>query len=220
MRNCLEYLQQQVDVERVYFLGDAVGYLPAYSEVVNLLEESSAICLMGNHDAMLLDRLPLDSTRDESYRICLNRKSLSHDQTSVLGRWPERLEIEIENRSLLLVHGSPWEPLTEYIYPNADLNRFAALEYDAVLMGHTHRPFVSSAGSTHVINVGSCGLPRDAGGLAACAIYDSAENAFQILRIRMNVEEICDRFQNQIHPSVRDCLHRPARAELVGEIVE
>ena len=53
--------------DQVIHLGDALGYGPHPREVLDALRDLDAICVLGNHDEMLLDyadgrRAPKDST--------------------------------------------------------------------------------------------------------------------------------------------------------------
>jgi len=171
LKGCIEYLQTQEKVDRIFFLGDAVGYLPAYNEVIELLKKANAACVLGNHDAMLLEMLPIKPSSDMVYQITKNRRDLLPDNYNYISTWPLKLEITIKNRRLLFIHGSPWEPLTGYIYPDTDLSRFEELNFDVVFMGQTHHPFIRSTESRLVVNTGSCGLPRDHGSMASCAVY-------------------------------------------------
>ncbi len=76
---------------------------------------------------------------------------------------PLRLETRIDGKSLLMVHGSPFEPRNEYLYPNsASLSKLAALDYDYVVLGHTHYQMAERIGRSLVINPGSAGEARDA----------------------------------------------------------
>ncbi len=75
---------------------------------------------------------------------------------------PERLETRLNGKSLVVVHGSPWEPRNEYIYPNSpSLARFAGIGSDYVILGHTHYQMAERVGRTLVINPGSAGEARD-----------------------------------------------------------
>ncbi len=68
-----------------------------------------------------------------------------------------------------MVHGSPFEPHNEYIYPNSpSLSRLATIDADYVILGHTHYQMAERVGRTLVINPGSAGEARD------------ARNAFQL----------------------------------------
>ncbi len=89
-----------------------------------------------------------------------------------------------------LLHGGPSNALTEYVYPNSDLSQFADLNSDVVFLGNTHIPFMSIAGSTRVVNVGSCGLPRDGTTDASCVLFDPVKNTIDFLRIRFDVNSL------------------------------
>ena len=59
----LEAVLAEIDAgfDEVWFLGDLVGYGPKPNECVALLRERSAICLAGNHDLVVLEKIPIDS---------------------------------------------------------------------------------------------------------------------------------------------------------------
>lgn len=194
LSKCLDSLDR-LDVEEIICLGDCVGYFPESNEVLTKLQSMSAYCLMGNHEAMLLGLLELDNTRDEVYRI--RECNISKDQLRRITQWLPFYEREIENRKLLFVHGSPWQPLDGYVYPNSDLKMFADLRFDAVFMGHTHVPLTSKVGNTLVANVGSCGLPRK-GNTLSFAVYDTKQGSYESIHISFDAEEILQRYGNNI----------------------
>jgi hypothetical protein len=45
-----------------------------------------------------------------------------------------------------------------------------------------------------VVNVGSCGLPRDQGDLLAFAMYDSNTGCCEVFRVRIDIGQIIDHF--------------------------
>jgi predicted phosphodiesterase len=196
--------------EQIYFLGDAVGYLPEENAVFELLDASGAICILGNHEAMLLERLALSPSRDEVYRLSEVRARILPRWRSLIASWPMRLELEIEGAKLLLVHGSPESPLEGYVYPDTELSSFSALAQDFVFMGQTHRPFCRKHGNVTVVNVGSSGMPRDVGNLASCALYDSATRRVEILRIEFDAHALAQKWQGRIAPASAACLLRTA----------
>ena len=136
----LKELKKQ-GLDKIYFLGDSVGYFPDGENVVKGLVENNIICLSGNHDAMLLGDLNFDKKRDEVYLLKKQFSDLSEKSIETIRKWlPYRFEI-IEKYKVLLVHGSPFNPLSEYIYPDNSLGMFNDLDFDVIIMGHTHRPF-------------------------------------------------------------------------------
>ena len=221
LRRCVDALRRR-GAHDIYFLGDAVGYLPGERAVLDLLAAEGIACQQGNHEAMLLGDLPLDPVRDEAYRLNAARDRLSADDLAAIRSWPRTRDVEADGRRLLLVHGSPADPLRDYVYPDSDLTPFAGLPYQAVMLGNTHRPFVAPSGEVLVVNVGSCGLPRDRGDLAACATYDTRTGTAEILRVPVPAADVLAQFAgggSAVHPSVNGCLHRMP-AEFVGTVVE
>jgi predicted phosphodiesterase len=168
---------------------------------------------------MLLSPAPLASERDAVYRLAAARERMDSDALGLIEAWPERRVLEIGGRRLLLVHGSPSEPLTGYLYPDTDLEPFADEPFDAILCGHTHRPFVRRMGGTLFVNSGSVGLPRDVGRLASLAIYDSDANDAEIWRVPFDAERVILRWGSELHEQTRACLLRVAH-EFVGEVIE
>ena len=219
LEGCLRVLELE-GATRIYFLGDAVGYLPEENAVLHLLRSSGAICVRGNHEAMLLGEIPVREGRREAYRLEEAGARLEPAHRDWIAAWPVRLELEIERVRLLLVHGSPADPLEGYVYPDTDLAPLRDLPFDVALMGHTHRPFIATAGALTVVNPGSCGMPRDVGNLASCAIYDTATHSAEILRVPFDAAGLVARWGNRIDRSAADCLQRSAPSPVVGRIVE
>ena len=216
---CLTFLHS-VRVDQVIFLGDATGYMPEANRVLEELRRCDAHCLLGNHDAMLLGTVPLPGQLDEVYKLRQTRELMHEEHTNELaGRMPW-LEKHIEGRRMLFVHGSPWDPLTGYVYPDSELDTFGLLAFDVVFMGHTHRPFIRRLNARTIINVGSCGLPRDRGDMASCAVYDTANGHCEIIRRRFDARAVAERYRDWIHDQVRQCLLRDSAQGMVGRIVE
>ena len=216
---CLEYFRAAA-VERIVFLGDAVGYFPDAAGVIDALSAWNATCLLGNHDAMLTGELELDAERDKVYRLDAARRVLSAGHLAQLCRLQPSCRLTVCDRRLLCVHGSPWQTLTESVYPDSDLARFASLEVDVVFCGHTHRPFVRQAGQVTVVNVGSCGLPRDHGSLLSCAVYDARTGQVQVARLPLDIESLIGRYGDQVHASVVACLRRQPTESVFGTVVK
>jgi predicted phosphodiesterase len=207
LARCLARLAAE-KCEQVYFLGDAVGYFPEENAVFDLLEAKGAICILGNHEAMLLGQLALTPERDEVYQLSEARVRLLPKWRSLIASWPTRLELDIEGAKLLLVHGSPEDPLEGYVYPDSDLSSFNALLHDFVFMGQTHRPFCRHQGNLTVVNVGSSGMPRDFGNLASCVLFDTSTKHVDILRIEFNASALAKKWEGSIAPAAAACLLR------------
>ncbi len=203
---CYNYLVAQADI--IYYLGDAVGYFPFSNYIINTLRENNITFLKGNHEAMLLEELTLNKEKDEVYKIEKWKKMITEKDRLYLKELPSRKEFIIEERKILLVHGSPFNSLEGYVYPDDDISLLENLDYDAIFMGHTHRAFIRNTDKMSVVNVGSCGLSRDIGNKLTVALYNTVTNKAFIKEIEMNVDEIIKKYGDDIHSSVINVLSR------------
>lgn len=203
LSNCLEFFNKN-GIDKIYFLGDAVGYLPRWSEVLKLLRDNDVICLRGNHDEMVLNNSHPEEKSD-IYRFMPEYVESIDTYLDWMRTWPLSIDAEVAGRKLLLVHGSPSELLTGYIYPWTDLSSLESVDADCIVMGHTHRPFIRHVAGKLVVNIGSCGLPRDVGNLSSCGILDIANFKFEIYRIKFDVEHAIEDAE-KLHSSVIKCL--------------
>ncbi|CAN0618928.1 putative phosphoesterase [Burkholderia multivorans] len=207
---CLaEIAKRQCD--RIVCLGDVFGYFPDGVACVERLHEVRADCLMGNHEAMLLGLLPLPEAKDEVYRLGVQRERVPASLMQHMQAWLPYASEVIGTKRILMVHGSPWQPLTEYVYPNSDLSRFAALPFDAVFMGHTHHAFVRSSGDVRVCNTGSCGLPRDVG-RPSFAVFDVTDDTIELVRLSVDSAQVQQHYPN-LHPSIYSVWSRGSQAD-------
>jgi putative phosphoesterase len=219
VERCLKALELE-GAEQLYFLGDSVGYMPFDMEVLELLWGVGAVCIRGNHEEMLLGSIVVPESRELVYHLNSARSRVLPRWKDWLESWPVRLDVVLGGKRLMLVHGSPRDPIEEYVYPDTDLSSFPEYPCDFLLLGHTHRPFVRHSGSVTWINVGSCGLPRDVGGLASCAVLDTASGAVEILRIRLDADMLLRTLAGSVHSSVADCLTRVTTEPTVGRILD
>jgi len=83
LRSCLAALRA-AGAAQVYFLGDAVGYLPGEAEVIEILRSEGVICQRGNHEGMLLGDLDLDPGRDRVYGLAAVRERMPPEVGAVL----------------------------------------------------------------------------------------------------------------------------------------
>jgi len=218
LNTCLEFLNK-MNVDKIFCLGDLVGYLPDPSKAILRIKNLGISSLLGNVDAMFLGTLVFDKKKAQVYRIDEARKSVSSelkDYMSTLLPWSE---MTIGGKKLLLVHGSPSNPLNGYVYPDSDISYFKNWDYDAIFMGNTHHPFIKKIdGNKLIVNVGSSGLPRDQGDLSACTIYDTGTHSCEIFRLNFDAKKLLSQYENKIHPSVVDCLKRRSE-NIFGKIV-
>ena len=171
----------------VWYLGDLVGYVPD-PVIVSKAQALPINCLSGNHEAMLLSSTE-PGPREGAYRHHEIRCSLSGSDLAFLEGLNPSARLDVNGKRLLVVHGSPTDPINGYIYPDTDLSTFKDTEADLVFAGHTHRPMDRSIEGIRFINVGSCGLPRDGRGVASACLYDPEAN--QVKFLDLEISETC-----------------------------
>lgn len=177
-------------VDAVWHLGDVVGYGPDPDGVVRRLIEVGALGVRGNHDAAALGGREIDWFNPEARAAAeWTRDTIDGTTRAWLSALPERNT----TGRLTLVHGSPRDPIREYITTaGVALENLAMLETDFGLHGHTHVPVafclglderlrvvapgpggtLELEGQRALINPGSVGQPRDGDPDASYLVLD------------------------------------------------
>lgn len=229
-------------VDRVDCLGDIVGYGPDPEACTDIIIERVEVALMGNHDfalkhgpigfnpmaADIIRRTRARMNPSENHtnshatdglypcdcpdreRRCLIRRHGSPERWAFVTGLPQTYTED----DRLYVHGSPLDPVFEYVFPD----RFAQLwspghlqamfaEIESVAFcGHTHHPCVITSDieclyppdldyrfelrpdKKYIINVGSVGQPRDGDPRACYLLYDESRRAVEWRRIPYDIE--------------------------------
>jgi diadenosine tetraphosphatase ApaH/serine/threonine PP2A family protein phosphatase len=178
-------------VDALWCLGDVVGYGAEPNECIALLDDLGAVCIVGNHDLAALGRVSLDYfNRDAAVAAAWTAAQLSPEARA----WLEARPQTTAAGGVTLAHGSPYDPVWEYVTSARVADRsLQCFDTAMCLIGHTHLPssFVQqpngsvrteyrAAGEVvHVAegrllaNPGSVGQPRDEDPRAAYLIYDA-----------------------------------------------
>lgn len=208
-------LLREQGARRFVFLGDSVGYIPSWDVLAALYRERADFdFIMGNHEEMLLSGA---SKNDDVYQLDRLRLEDRPDLRAFVESWSQSMSLDLPCGRALFVHGSPANTQNGYLYPDTPLDGIGE-DHDFVFCGHTHRPFVRSAGRATVVNVGSCGLPRDDGRYGSVALFDGDSGEVRILRYDLEAEaaQLLEQFPS-LHPSVNRNFARRSHG-LVGEI--
>ena len=162
--SALQKLEKDIiQSDYIFFLGDFIGYNPEANEVINYVKTLyNCYCLMGNHDYYLIHN-DTNSVNDRVRQwIQYTQKIISPENLNWLKNLPTQLSLTIHSIKFLLQHGSPENPLFEYIYPDSKkFNALFELNYDIICMGHTHHYLQKEKGKKIILNPGSVGQPRD-----------------------------------------------------------
>jgi putative phosphoesterase len=173
--HALEAIWTDIEAQRpdkVYCLGDLVGYGAYPNETVEFIRERQISTLMGNYDEGVgfdLDDCGCaykNAFEDQLGKQSLNwtQKHTSQDNKSYLQSLPKQFRLDRVHPRLMMVHGSP-RKINEYLYedrPEATFERIAKVAgADILLFGHTHLPYMKEVSGTTFINCGSVGKPKD-----------------------------------------------------------
>lgn len=174
-------------------VGDVVDYGPDPLPCIDWVRKNCRYAVRGNHDHGVAQGIV--ATGDTGFRHLtavtrpLVSNVISADDRAYLGRLPLTQYVRIDGKAILLVHGTPRDPLDEYLFENPLVwqRRLQHIPADIVCVGHTHHQFILDAGSAKVLNPGSVGQPRDGDSRAAYAMIEDGE--IRLERIEYPVEE-------------------------------
>jgi putative phosphoesterase len=159
--------------DQIACLGDLLGYYCQVNEVLDAVRAMNAICVLGNHDAFILHGCPPDANEAVRFGIAYADRVITPAHRAWLAALPLTWGGILGGRSMLLVHGSPWRPLADYLYADSPLlTRLDAFDYDVIAFGQTHRALVR-AGRPFLLNPGSVGQARDMQGRACALLLDT-----------------------------------------------
>ena len=210
---------QQREVESIYCLGDIIGYGPFPRECLQKCRDLD-LNLMGNHEEAVLfepigfnpkARSAIEWTK-EQLSLADRPREENRELWNFVGGMPDR---HLED-AVLYVHGSPREPIREYIFVSDIHNEekmddiFACLEQRVCFNGHTHTAGVftenyqylapTSLGSRYtvddrkvIVNVGSVGQPRDGDPRSSYAIFDG--ETIEFFRVSYDIETTIQKYR-------------------------
>lgn len=207
-------LKHAGEVDAVWCLGDLVGYGPDPNECIERVRNlSNLTCLIGNHDAAVINEMDFSTFNPEARQsIEWTAQQLAAPNLDFLTQLPNRVEIH----NVTLVHGSPRNPIFEYLLDTQlATSNFAFFDTPFCFVGHTHLPvqYLLANGQGHasliipqanqkirlaprsIINPGSVGQPRDRDPRAAYAIFDPATHLWDYRRIPYDINSVQKRMK-------------------------
>ena len=121
----LEAVLAEVDaagVDEIWCLGDIVGYGPDPDACVTVVRERCAISLAGNHDLGAIGSIPIEDFNPHAAAANLwTRKVLNKANQA----WLRSLPTRTTHRAVTLAHGSPREPIWEYVLSALGVSTYA-----------------------------------------------------------------------------------------------
>jgi predicted phosphodiesterase len=195
--------------QMIWCLGDLVGYGPDPNKCVARIQEFEHVAVAGNHDWAALGRLNLS---DFNFEARMANAWTQDELTPATRQYLERLPSRAGRDGFTFAHGSPREPIWEYILDvgQAAVN-FGHFETAVCFVGHTHIPVafaldkeddryyalippypeplsLDAPDTRTIINPGSVGQPRDGDPRASYVILDTEAGTWELHRVDYSVE--------------------------------
>jgi diadenosine tetraphosphatase ApaH/serine/threonine PP2A family protein phosphatase len=205
-RSVLEDIKR-TEVEEIWCLGDLVGYGAQPDECVALAREECDLCLIGNHDLVVLDKLDIaDFSMNAALAAAWTQKNVAQETLEWLGT----LEPADTSREMGLYHASPRDPVWEYVLSAllADLcmdemgPRVGAVGHSHVALYFWRKDGTAATGEVApggteydlakgewIINPGSVGQPRDGDPRAAWLLMDFNRWSASWRRVEYPIDE-------------------------------
>ncbi|MBT5737455.1 MAG: metallophosphoesterase family protein [Planctomycetes bacterium] len=211
---------ESAGVDRIFCLGDVIGYGPEPRECLQLSQKFE-VNLLGNHEeAVLFDPIgfnPRAKAAVEWTKQQLMSSDRPREENAALWKHLDSMKETHEEGNIFLAHGTPREPTREYLFVQdckddpAKVNElFQSYGPSTAFVGHTHVAGIFAEGPRFItpkevggkyqlgsgnliINVGSVGQPRDGDPRASYVIVEQDQVEFR--RIAYPIEETMRRFK-------------------------
>jgi predicted phosphodiesterase len=203
----LEAVLAAANYDQIWNLGDTIGYGPCPNECVEEMRRAS-VMIAGNHDLACLGTVDLSDFNPEARTANIwNGQQLKQEHYARLAVLPPLHPID---ERFLLVHGSPREPIWEYLLTRHQaIDNFARFTQQVCFIGHSHVPLVfrmrpdgmcdgpssPDAGMIlqlqpemrYIVNPGSVGQPRNQDPRAAYAILNTEAETIRFERVEYDI---------------------------------
>jgi diadenosine tetraphosphatase ApaH/serine/threonine PP2A family protein phosphatase len=208
-------------VDEVWCLGDIAGYGPNPNECIDRIQALPELtCMMGNHDYAAIGDMALEVFNSDAKKALLWQREMLTEASKVFLR--TLLQKPKVCGSVTLVHGSPRDPIWEYIM-NTLVARINMDFFETLwcLVGHSHFQAVfqyhaetdemsiqvpAPAASYElkeraILNPGSVGQPRDRDPRAAYAIFNPETRIWEPHRVEYDIKTVQKRILDAGLPS-------------------
>jgi diadenosine tetraphosphatase ApaH/serine/threonine PP2A family protein phosphatase len=190
--------------DKMWCLGDVVGYGPDPHECIEILRRFEPVCVAGNHDWAAIGKMDTSDFNPVAAQAChWTSQQLTAEDVDYL----KNLPLNLYQDDFTLVHGSPREPIWEYLLSvEAAQDNFDYFETAYCLVGHSHVPLIFKLvdndatyvgfpdganlvleGNRLIINPGGVGQPRDGDPRASYAVYDADARTIYHYRVEYDI---------------------------------
>lgn len=134
--------------DALWCLGDTIGYGPAPNECIAAVKHAE-VAISGNHDLACLGKVDLDDFNPDARQANIwNGKQLLPEHRT----WLENLvPAQYVNEIFTVAHGSPREPVWEYLLTiEQALENFELFSTQVCCIGHSHAQLVFRKDGHHM----------------------------------------------------------------------
>jgi predicted phosphodiesterase len=214
LRAALEFISPQRDIEKIFCLGDVVGFNTSPGECIDLIQDHRVECIAGNHDAGVTGKMVEKQFPRECWEaIQWTRKNISSRHLKFL----ESLSTQsIVDRRFWLMHGIFGDPYHYMVGNGKHRYAFARMRLSGIRLGfygHIHKqtcyksegvfshvtsiePFGTvpiDRDASYLINPGTIGQPRVKNAEAQFAIVDTELSSVTFHRIPYDYATVLER---------------------------
>ncbi|MFH1379430.1 MAG: metallophosphoesterase family protein [bacterium] len=205
----LNYFEKE-KIHQLICSGDIVGYGPNPNECIKRIRNlKNLVIVAGNHDKAVVGMKDTRWFNDFAARAILwTKRQLDCSNHGYL----TKLHNTIDQSQFFVVHGSPRDPLDEYMLaPTQFQDAVTFYSSPVCFVGHTHVPNcftydslkrikIKSPMSKDTIkieqdaqvmyNPGSVGQSRDGDPRASCAVYDTSNKTIKLVRLEYDIKSV------------------------------
>lgn len=205
----LRDLKRQPDIDHLVVAGDLCLNGPRPCQALDAVRELKCPVIMGNTDSDIVTGNPVKEGKKKI--VDWTREQIKSKGIDYLASLPfSHLIPNSEGSDLFVVHANPHN-LKDHIYPDASdstLEQFLGeLEptIGALAFGHYHVAYTRRWRNLLLVDVGSCGLPRDKDLRAAYAILTWQDNVWQTehRRVEYDVKAVVKQMENSGMPRAK-----------------
>jgi len=187
---------KNLGIDKLYCLGDIVGYGANPNECVELVRKHTDITVLGNHDHAVLYPDYAKYLPSDGRTVALwTAKILTEENREFLFSLKYRIETELAT----LVHASPDQPERwNYINSLEDAGtQFEYFDKKICFAGHTHIPFICmndlqtfklTKTGRFIVNPGSVGQPRDGRPQLSFGFLDTEKWEYKTFRFSYDLD--------------------------------
>lgn len=182
-------------IDKIYCLGDLVGYYSQINEVINTIRKRRIECIIGNHDYAMIHNGGIIERSQTCTDVLLKQLTyITSENLAFLSSLDSYITIQLDNYSIFAVHGGLNDYVDEYISElSEDYFKILDKSITHVITGHNHLPIVERYGKIQYANSGSVGQPRDYNPMAGYAIFE--DGLFKIRRVAYKIDDTIQRMK-------------------------